>query len=302
MVYAHQESVQIFSIFPVPSSKAQARAISSAFGAKVSFVILWLRSGRSLHIQLAFSPSLIKLCLSVLLFTGPRVGQGMSREAGWNSQETGGTAVKSGEGDERGWDSWMASPTPWTWVWASSVSWWWTGKPGMLQSTGSQGVRHDWVTELNWGTADMLILSWLVQHRFSRCEYIVMCVCSSTNDVTCYITMQSHCLQNMGCEWENMGQESLTTTILANCYFPTPSVNSSSSAFGRGLFLDWGNWNRSCLWFLYNHASEAPFLWVVWFCVWQVFCFVFLMYFFLLKDNCFTGFCSFLSNLNMNQP
>ena len=43
----------------------------------------------------------------------------------------------------------MASPTGWTWVWVSSGSWWWTRKPGMLQSMGSQRVRHDWVTELN---------------------------------------------------------------------------------------------------------------------------------------------------------
>ena len=55
-----------------------------------------------------------------------------------------------GEGDDRGWEGWMASPTQWTLVWASSGSWWWTGKPGMLQSMGSQRVRHDWVTELNW--------------------------------------------------------------------------------------------------------------------------------------------------------
>ena len=43
-----------------------------------------------------------------------------------------------GEGDDRGWDGWMASPTWWTWVWVSSGSWWWTGKPGILQSMGSQ--------------------------------------------------------------------------------------------------------------------------------------------------------------------
>ena len=53
-----------------------------------------------------------------------------------------------GEGDDRGWDGWMASPTQWTWVWASSRSWWWTGKPGLLQSMGSQRVRHNWATEL----------------------------------------------------------------------------------------------------------------------------------------------------------
>ena len=53
-----------------------------------------------------------------------------------------------GEGDNRGWDGWMASPTRWTWVWVSSGSWWWTGRPGMLQSMGSQTVRHNWATKL----------------------------------------------------------------------------------------------------------------------------------------------------------
>ena len=53
-----------------------------------------------------------------------------------------------GDGEDRGWDSWMASPTRWTWVWVSSGSWWWTGKPGVLQSMGSQGVAHNWTTEL----------------------------------------------------------------------------------------------------------------------------------------------------------
>ena len=55
-----------------------------------------------------------------------------------------------GEGDDRGWDDQMASLTWWTWVWANSRSWWWTGNPGVLHSMGSQRVRHDWVTELNW--------------------------------------------------------------------------------------------------------------------------------------------------------
>ena len=55
-----------------------------------------------------------------------------------------------GEGDDRGWDVWMASPTQWTWVWVNSGSWWWTGRPGLLQSMGLQRVRHDWATELNW--------------------------------------------------------------------------------------------------------------------------------------------------------
>ena len=59
----------------------------------------------------------------------------------WRQEEKGTT----------GWDRWMASLTRWTWVWASSGSWWWTGKTGMLQSMGSQRVGHDWATELtNW--------------------------------------------------------------------------------------------------------------------------------------------------------
>ena len=56
--------------------------------------------------------------------------------------------VKAGKGGNRGWAGWMALPTWWTWVWASSGSWWWTGKPGVLQSMGSQRIRHDWATEL----------------------------------------------------------------------------------------------------------------------------------------------------------
>ena len=48
-----------------------------------------------------------------------------------------------GEGDDRGWDGWMASLTRWMWVWVNSGSWWWTRKPDMLWFTGSQRVRHD---------------------------------------------------------------------------------------------------------------------------------------------------------------
>ena len=53
-----------------------------------------------------------------------------------------------GEGDDRGWDDWMASPTQWTWVWVNSGSWCLTGKPGVLQSLRSQRVKHNWATEL----------------------------------------------------------------------------------------------------------------------------------------------------------
>ena len=90
-----------------------------------------------------------------------------------------------GEGDDRGWNGRMASPTQWTWVWVDSRSWWWTGRPGMLQFMGSQRVGHDWVTELNWteppvwsfttlNSTDILTTNWLrpsqyFRYHFSHC-------------------------------------------------------------------------------------------------------------------------------------
>ena len=55
-----------------------------------------------------------------------------------------------GEGDNKGWDGWMASLTQWIWVWVNSEIWWWTGSPGTLQYMGLQRVRHGWATELNY--------------------------------------------------------------------------------------------------------------------------------------------------------
>ena len=67
------------------------------------------------------------------------IGKDPDAGKGWRQEEKG-----------WGWDGWMASRTQWTWVWVSCRSWWWTGKPGMLQLMGSQRVGHDWATELNW--------------------------------------------------------------------------------------------------------------------------------------------------------
>ena len=61
--------------------------------------------------------------------------------------------------DDRGWDGWMASPTQWTWVWVDSGSWWWTGRPGILQFMGLQRVGDDWTTELNWMKINILASS-----------------------------------------------------------------------------------------------------------------------------------------------
>ena len=65
-----------------------------------------------------------------------------------------------GEGDDRGWDGWMASLTRWTWVWVNSGSWWWIGRPGVLRFMGSQRVGHDSVTELNWKLKIMIQVMW----------------------------------------------------------------------------------------------------------------------------------------------
>jgi len=63
------------------------------------------------------------------------------------------------EGDDRGWDGWMASLTQWTWVWVNSGSWWWTGRPGVLQFMESQRVGHDWMTELTeWLTLALFVM------------------------------------------------------------------------------------------------------------------------------------------------
>ena len=78
------------------------------------------------------------------------------------------------KGDNRGWDSWMASLTGWTWVWANFGSWWWTGKPDVLQFMGWQRVRHDWVTELNW--TFFLASSLFVLHEFGYAHFLLVAI------------------------------------------------------------------------------------------------------------------------------
>ena len=75
-----------------------------------------------------------------------------------------------GEGDDRRWDGWMASPTRWTWVWVNSGSWWWTGRPGVLRFIGLQRVGHDWVTELNWRPRGKLKMFSFIKHTHYTTE------------------------------------------------------------------------------------------------------------------------------------
>ena len=76
-------------------------------------------------------------------------------------------SLKAGEVNDRGWDGWMASATQWTWVWVNSGSWWWTGKPGMLQLMGLKRLGHDWAIELNW-TIDLMHLTLCELIHFSE--------------------------------------------------------------------------------------------------------------------------------------
>ena len=102
-----------------------------------------------------------------------------------------------GEGDNRGWDGWMASPTQWRWVWVNSRSWWWTGRPGVLQSMGSQRVRHDWATELNW---------------IVHCKYVPYLLYAFTYQWTYrLLSCLDYCKQS--------GNEHREACILLNCIF-----------------------------------------------------------------------------------
>ena len=114
-----------------------------------------------------------------------------------------------GEGDDRGRDIWMASLTQWTWAWASFGSWWWTGKHEVLQSMGSQGVRHNWVTELNWIMIDNTYFGhlWIFLHFlfFFLFLYICFCIyytiCGSWNATVYFSTMYFAWMRiRLGCE------------------------------------------------------------------------------------------------------
>ena len=101
-----------------------------------------------------------------------------------------------GEGDIRGWDGWMASPTQWTWVWASSRRWWWTRKLGMLQSIGSQRVRHNWTRKrLNW-------IHYTLVCMLSPFSHVWLFV--SLGTVTCQAPLSMGILQARILEWVAM--------------------------------------------------------------------------------------------------
>ena len=105
-----------------------------------------------------------------------------------------------GEGDDRGWDGLMASLTWWTWVWVNSRSWWWTGRPGVLQFMGSQRVGHNWATELNWTES---FSSWSLRD-FALFKCILICL--TTNITTNCCSCQKHLNRFCYCYLSNKEQ------------------------------------------------------------------------------------------------
>ena len=78
----------------------------------------------------------------------------------WKDPDASERLKAGGEGDDRGWDGWMASPTQWTWVWVNSRSWWWTGRSGVPQSMRSQSQTRQWLNWTEWNGFQYILKGW----------------------------------------------------------------------------------------------------------------------------------------------
>ena len=134
-----------------------------------------------------------------------------------------------GEGDNRGWVGWMASLTQWTWVWTRSRSWWWMGKPGMVQSMGLQRVTHDWATEMNW--AHSLSLTWTLLDRL-----LISTLLSSSSRVLSFCLFQIY---------------SSVSSLCWILYFYFCELCRSSVFSG---LVEWVTWGRS-----HDSQQRIPF-------------------------------------------
>ena len=147
----------------------------------------------------------------------------------------------------------MASPTQWTWVWASSRSWWWTGKPGMLQSTGSQRVGHNWVTELNC----MGILEPSSYIYFIILAQRLFCtICLSASWQTSYAWMISTEFFSISflkeTFYEMFSVQSRTKQKMQFPYLPSPACNMHSLSHYQHVPSEW----YICYnWWIYTDTS-----------------------------------------------
>ena len=146
-----------------------------------------------------------------------------------------------GEGDDKGWDGWMASPTRWTWVWVNSGSWWWTGRPDMLQSMGSQRVGHDWETELDWINLLLNILTSSSPSLYFSCSFpqtVLYFIITNIFNVY-HLNFKHSICNNTFLFW--LPRFSSHLLVPLNCnhlsinhYFPSPSLTSGNAG---GLLL-----------------------------------------------------------------
>ena len=156
----------------------------SAFNTLSSLVIAFLPRSKCVLISWLQSPSAVilepqkiksdtvspSICHEVMKiqYFGHLMGRADSFERSWCWERF----RAGGEGDDRGWDGWMASPTQWTWIWVSSGNWWWTWRPGVLRSMRLQRVGHDWAAELNWNEPK----------RLAHLDSVVLLCISYNND------------------------------------------------------------------------------------------------------------------------
>ena len=113
---------------------------------------------------------------------------------------------KAGEGDDRGWEGWMASPTQWTWVWVKPRSWWWIGRPGFLQSMGLQRIGYNW-TELNLTRMlqKLVYSSWHLVRTLLSVSYYQASIFKRLNKVgISYIMENSHLTLEVLCHFASI--------------------------------------------------------------------------------------------------
>ena len=145
-------------VFPVVMYRCESWTVKKAECRRIAFELwswrrlLWVpwtarRASQSILKEISPGCSLEGLTLKLKLQS---FGHLMWRADSFGKTLMLGKNEGRGEGDDRGWDGWMASLTQWTWVWVGSRSWCWTGRAGVLQLMGLQRVRHYWVTELDW--------------------------------------------------------------------------------------------------------------------------------------------------------
>ena len=163
-------------VFPVVRYGCESWTIKKAECRRINAFELWCwkRLLRVSWIARRFNPSILKEISPEYSFKGlilklklQYFGHLMWRTNSFDKSLTLGKLKVGGKRDNRGWDGWMASPTQWTWVWVNSGSWWLPGKPGVLQSMGSQKFGQDWVTELT----DLAI--WRLQFKLWGRLYVV---------------------------------------------------------------------------------------------------------------------------------